>query len=1327
MVSLADVFTESERTNWLKVWLAIDIAKSGLEQFVENEAKTLHGNIYNAILPSGAVACIGCLTANLLKCPSPGLCNKRGAHSPCTSMHDTPLKQPRPCPANVCTKVLVEIQNQHKFSNPSWKNTLANHWATCPWQIAKAYLPPDGYTEKSSVQDTDLNGIISFMMNCKHFNNKFSFPIASGKTQPPCLLTKARELCRTARHSSTCKVTDTDLQDIFMTLTSLLTDTLCLAHDVAAREAVRKLAQLQTDVLKLTTEEIVNLLEAAQDKLQKVENITETAIDEIRIYIENCRKDLSAHTDTFKLELSEHTGKCKKELDGHFQKSTESNYYHFCEDFRRRLKALYNETSSHGPLSNLRQSIDKHITDIYGTPKLHRIQIDQDGKRLQKERVLTYKEIFNLADNSNRRIYLQGEPGSGKSTFSAMLVHDWSHGNEVSSAYHSETTAFDDVLTIQKFKFLFLITLRDARRQTDVTEMIKKQLIDTTFSEDERADVYRRFVQIMNTEICLVIREGLDEWIPPDGSKLTEPSMAEIQTNICTILTTSRPWKLSDELIKNLQIESLLQIDGISDPYTFSENIIRCIIDQTKDIVETAHNFELFVEDRELESLSSSPMLYTLVICTWVNSIERDETFKGSPSCALYTTLLESLCKNANSVTGYFNDLNPPPVRCFSGTSYIQPNIKHLNKLADIACKFLFSSERESSIVFNDITLSNYFSPDEFEVFKAFALNAGILTNRKDKSQTGSANSFVHKTVQELLAAYHIACNPYVIDGIISMYLERPSTSYLDISQVFIFLCGMNISAANKLSTLLDQYDVTHYHFENWNPSDPCVFQSIIQSGIREAAASNQDGIQLKLSQFHIDDSNIRDLNDIWSTNKFNTKVLYVKIYPSDFSSSSTRGEPRSNFEFDLSSCPKLKALCLSGSDIWLTDTASPATTQFPVRIVLNRTDSAPCADPSIVLSSIEYINLEEVTCSSTCLRSLFSTLLTLDHEVRCELHSWNIKSCGGGSDIRTSANITTGLNNKLNVQCLWNDSPGLWESILGLNINSLSLSGQFGGWTVNHVEAFSKSLASLTQLETLCISLYEDSPGLLESLRGLNIKSLSLEFVGLILNHGESFSQSLTSLTQLDTLSISVYEDSPSLWEAVHGLKIKSLKLSDEFGGLRVSHLESLSQSLSSLTQLEKLTIHVYKYIDIQLPQSLRYLTIYCNELHQSELRNLLNKMYVCTQPIESRLEFGCESNLEFGCTSFVHIKHSTLEKYTDIQQELEQLKNVNVKRFRIYDRRPGSDTWSVRDIGVVDDDDNDDDSVYYKKYNYFLCKMDPVITNRISMRLQIMPASVS
>ncbi|KAH3813085.1 hypothetical protein DPMN_141535 [Dreissena polymorpha] len=587
-------------------------------------------------------------------------------------------------------------------------------------------------------------------------------------------------------------------------------------------------------------------------------------------------------------------------------------------DLRQRLIKHYDDTTCNVPLSTFDHSLDKRITDIYATPKIHRIKIEIDGTRVKKdERILTYTELFYTDNKSNQRIYIQGEPGRGKSTFAVKLVHDWCNENQPPSTGSIKNPAFEDKLTIQKFKLLFFITLRDARDQTDVTQMIKKQLIDKMFSEDERADMYNLFVQIMKTEICLVVREGLDEWTSPSGNDVADPSLAGFPKDTCTVLTTSRPWKLADERIKNSQIDILLEIEGISDSYSFTKNILQCIIDQKKDLENAVKKFEVFLKHRNLKSLSSSPMLYAMVICIWVNTIEEEEHFKGSSLCVLYTTLLESLCKKANSATGYFNDSNPPPVNCFSGTSYLQPNIDHLDKLAEVACKLLFSSERQSSIVFDDIILSNFFSHEEFPVCKMFALKTGILTNRKDKNRTGSSYSFIHKALQELLAAYHIACNPHVINDVISRYLKCEYTSYLEISQVLIFLCGMNMFAANELSALMNQFDVAHHHLPS--PSFPCAFQRIIESGIREAEANNQYDIRLQLSHFYINEINYRDLNLIWSTNTSNVLSLSVKTSSRMFNFMlRERDKPSSHFEFNVSSCHKLKSLQLLGDAIWL-------------------------------------------------------------------------------------------------------------------------------------------------------------------------------------------------------------------------------------------------------------------------------------------------------------------------------------------------------------------------------------------------------------------------
>ncbi|KAH3876127.1 hypothetical protein DPMN_039409 [Dreissena polymorpha] len=190
------------------------------------------------------------------------------------------------------------------------------------------------------------------------------------------------------------------------------------------------------------------------------------------------------------------------------------------------------------------------------------------------------------------------------------------------------------------------------------------------------------------------------------------------------------------------------------------------------------------------------------------------------------------------------------------------------------------------------------------------------------------------------------------------------------------------------------------------------------------------------------------------------------------------------------------------------------------------------------------------------------------------------------------------------------NDNTGLWEALRGLNIKSLSLQS-----IVNHVESFSQSLSSLTRLEYLSIQVNK-CPDVWEALRGLNIKRLKL--IPSILNHVESFSHSLSSLTRLQSLSIKVYK-CPSLLKVLCGLPIKSLTLSCWMDCLKANDGESLSQSLSSLTKLESLSINVNYIRSHDLWEDLSGLNI--KSLTLSWWMDYLNVKHVesCSQSLSS------------------------------------------------------------------------------------------------------------
>ncbi|KAH3775911.1 hypothetical protein DPMN_177321 [Dreissena polymorpha] len=194
MASLGVVFSEPEMTNWLKAWLAINIVKDGLQNFVDEELGEFKNNIYQAVRSnnnlSSTLVCTSCSTANLLKCPIKGMCKRTG--NTCRTAHADPTKQCKPCPNRICDGIRDEIIKAHRFNGPSWKNTSAEHWTSNHWEVAKCFMPPDGYTDVSSIQNTDFNGVISVMLNCTHFDSKMSFSISPQNSSIPCLLTKVK-------------------------------------------------------------------------------------------------------------------------------------------------------------------------------------------------------------------------------------------------------------------------------------------------------------------------------------------------------------------------------------------------------------------------------------------------------------------------------------------------------------------------------------------------------------------------------------------------------------------------------------------------------------------------------------------------------------------------------------------------------------------------------------------------------------------------------------------------------------------------------------------------------------------------------------------------------------------------------------------------------------------------------------------------------------------------------------------------------------------------------------------------------------------------------
>ncbi|KAH3853888.1 hypothetical protein DPMN_096423 [Dreissena polymorpha] len=616
--------------------------------------------------------------------------------------------------------------------------------------------------------------------------------------------------------------------------------------------------------------------------------------------------------------------------------------------------------------------------------------------------------------------------------------------------------------------------------------------------------------------------------------------------------------------------------------------------------------------------------------------------------------------------------------------------MEHIDVIAKAAFSFLFSSNKETSLVFNDINLSAHLS----ETSKQFALDSGLLSKRKGKKCTDQTLSFVHKTIQEFLTAFHIYRNGDVIGEVISGYLKRHDNSYRDISQMFIFLCGFNISAANKLSALMNDLDInSDYHRD---------FQKCILSGYKEAVANKNTPIVLHLSHFKFSRDNAGDLIKIWALNTSRARSLYVDknvvhviIRTEDASSSLCKAPgPDSLFSRD-------------------------------------------CAGPST------RADQEEVKSSASCMEFDLSSYHNLQ---RLVLNSW----FGRRDYITVLPNALLGLNNLKYLEILGGCRCEALDLTYSEHIESIKLD-----------QGVTLLPLSLNNYKTLnCIELDTTYDGLdlslFENLKWITISSKvkvlpkplpmhnKLTYIGVrgvdfnsfdngaihtwcLLNGADPLQSEGYTPVRSSVEHIALFHVTcPGLWETlldqnINHLSYRKITSWNNVEYLKVDNVSSMTRSLAFLSQLETLTMHLHEYIDLQLPPSLKHLTVYYATLSPAELRYLVNKLSLRTQSGECRLGFCCGNKME-TCGIKNKINCIPSEDYIPIKQEFEAREHVEVK-LRIYDRTPNTDAWphdawSVRDS--FGDDDYGDEIADNEFYNIITRHYDNVLS-RISMRLNI------
>ncbi|XP_052284776.1 uncharacterized protein LOC127881122 [Dreissena polymorpha] len=443
-----------------------------------------------------------------MSCPTPGLCNNRKRNN--CRFHQTKVFQQ----CQICDQVKQKIISFHRFYNPSWRNTKAERWATEPWEIGKCYLPPDGYKGVSVVQESDLNGILSLMLNCTHFETCLSASLSPKPPDPQCPLEKVRQIGRDVRHTADCKLNDADLQYYFQTLATLLADPKCLMHDPLAITARTKLTQLQNDrlslfelgeMLKDANQTLKQAKEAGkhfskvaeitlQEALQSIEATIQAGKQHIETVISDSKKQLDIHTQDSVRKISEETRVGIERIQQVEINQAMDDYGRDVDDMLRGLTAHYDKKLSYVTTSPLKDCVQEKLRDIYMPPKLLLMTKDKQSFKKTGVQIKNYENMFLEHAKENHKTFIQGEAGTGKSTFLAKLVMDWCciklEKQLKTKIAHTDTQTnyasfFKDSWSLHRYSFVFHITLRNSVTEISIYNMIKEQIIDSIYSSEE--------------------------------------------------------------------------------------------------------------------------------------------------------------------------------------------------------------------------------------------------------------------------------------------------------------------------------------------------------------------------------------------------------------------------------------------------------------------------------------------------------------------------------------------------------------------------------------------------------------------------------------------------------------------------------------------------------------------------------------------------------------------------------------------------------------------------------------------------------------------------
>ena len=416
------------------------------------------------------------------------------------------------------------------------------------------------------------------------------------------------------------------------------------------------------------------------------------------------------------------------------------------EKCQEKLKSYY-DTFSKVKIIPWNESSSIEIDKIY-TP-LNWVRDHRKPSGVTKEELKDYTDMFK---GKPTRMLVYGRPGIGKSTFCKKAAYDWSK-------------ALKEIL--KNFSILLLINLRDVRDLEDIRDVLRASKLlasDGPISVDSLYDYI-----IDNQDKVLLILDGYDEYsCAKEHSPILKIWKGE-QLRDCHIIVTTRQLKC-DELRGPSHVQ--LEIQGFKS-WERKETFARKFMAGEEDLDE----FMLYLVEKDLVDVAEIPLLLLMLCSLW-----KEKHHEGLPKSRadIFTQFIQTMLdhKGGSHQSMPFQKVTSTEAR---------EDLSNLGKAAFEALLqdrlYVRCSELPGNISRSFEKLSEV---GLFQIVNLTSLNP----------EKGAY--FIHKSVQEFLAAWHIKEEVLSIKGESTPSLSKVESfeKIVKMNEVLKFACELSTEAA---------------------------------------------------------------------------------------------------------------------------------------------------------------------------------------------------------------------------------------------------------------------------------------------------------------------------------------------------------------------------------------------------------------------------------------------------------------------------------------------------------------------------------------------------